>query len=119
MSAGFTPPPPDRGQLPSRRIALVALGWLLLMAAALGGTGWWEHRTRPEPQAPASPVMGRSEQANIDQRPFALTDDARRLGASQRQRLESYGWVDRDAGLIHVPVERAREQVLAGEGGHE
>jgi hypothetical protein len=60
--------------------------------------------------------MGEAEISDVNQRPFALEDEAPRLRAEQAARLESYGWVDRNAGIIHVPIERAMEQVLEVEG---
>lgn len=116
MSAGYTPPPPDHGQLPGLRIALVAGGWLALVVVSLLATRWWEGRSRPSERAGPSPVMGSAELADVNQRPFALEDEAPRLRGAQQSRLDSYGWVDRDAGLIHIPVERALERVLAEEG---
>ncbi|WP_426752726.1 hypothetical protein [Myxococcus sp. Y35] len=116
MSTDYTPPPPDPGRLPGRLIALVAGAWLLLVVISLLATRWWEGRSRPLAHAGPSPVMGRGEVADVNQRPFALEDKAPRLRREQQSRLERYGWVDRDAGLIHLPVERAMEQVLAEEG---
>ena len=31
--------------------------------------------------------------------------------ASERQRLASYGWMDRSSGAVHIPIERAMELV--------
>ncbi len=54
--------------------------------------------------------------------------DLQSLRAREAARLESYGWVDRDAGRVHVPIsramelieERARESAAAsGVGGRE
>lgn len=33
--------------------------------------------------------------------------------ARQRQALESYGWVSKEAGIAHIPIERAIELVVA------
>ena len=33
--------------------------------------------------------------------------------AQQRQRLESYGWVDRDTGIAQIPIERAMALLVA------
>ena len=33
--------------------------------------------------------------------------------AQQRQRLEGYGWVDRDGGIAHIPIERAMALLAA------
>jgi hypothetical protein len=117
MSAGYTPPPPDHGQLPGRRIGLVAAGWLLLVVVSLLATRYWQGRSRPSERAGPSAAMGRVEVGIVNQRPFALEDGAPRLRGAQESRLDGYGWVDRDAGVIHLPVERAVDAVLAEEGG--
>lgn len=39
-----------------------------------------------------------------------LTDEpafAKRYITSQKKHLESYGWVDRERGIVHIPIERA------------
>ena len=35
----------------------------------------------------------------------------------QRERLHGYGWVDRDAGVVHVPIEQAIERVVSEQAG--
>jgi hypothetical protein len=39
----------------------------------------------------------------------------RELLAKEREQLESYGWVDRDAGVVRIPIERAI-QIVAENG---
>jgi hypothetical protein len=34
------------------------------------------------------------------------------LRAAAEQRLHSYGWVDRQAGVVHIPIERAMELIV-------
>jgi hypothetical protein len=69
--------------------------------------------------APA--VVGRPERLNVDQTPpeprlqSAPLHDYRIYVTQQEQRLNSYGWVDRKAGTVHIPVPRAME--LAVEKG--
>lgn len=44
--------------------------------------------------------------------PRLQTDDAAdlaRLRFAEETRLHAYGWVDREAGIIHLPIERAME----------
>ena len=36
----------------------------------------------------------------------------RQLDAGQLERLNSYGWVDQQAGTAHIPIERAMELVV-------
>jgi hypothetical protein len=43
------------------------------------------------------------------------TDKAHYL-AEKRRRLESYGWVDRQAGIAHIPIDVAMKQLTDGQG---
>lgn len=115
MSSGYTPPPPEHEGLPALLIAVVAAAWLGLVAVSLLAIHWWESESRPPESAGTPARMGETEIANVNQRPFALEDEAPRLLRRQRARLRTYGWVDRGAGVIHLPVEQAVEQVLAEE----
>ncbi|HRX85573.1 MAG TPA: hypothetical protein P5572_11195 [Phycisphaerae bacterium] len=38
--------------------------------------------------------------------------DLAELHARERERLTSYGWADRAAGAVHIPIERAKKLVL-------
>ena len=116
MSEGFTPSPPEHGRLPSQLILAVAVGWMVLVGLFVLGIRWWQGESTPAASAGTPTRMGELEIADVNQRPFALEDEAPRLRAEQRARLERYGWVDRGAGVIHVPIGRAMEQVLAEEG---
>jgi hypothetical protein len=48
----------------------------------------------------------------IDDRNFGPATDEELARASARQRLDSYGWVDRERGLVHVPLSVAIELYL-------
>jgi len=37
---------------------------------------------------------------------------AQQLKAAKEAELRSYGWVDQPAGIIHIPIDRAYEQVI-------
>jgi hypothetical protein len=43
------------------------------------------------------------------------SDDMARMKAEEQQRITSYGWVDRKAGIARIPVDRAME-ILAKSG---
>lgn len=43
--------------------------------------------------------------------------DLAALRAREAARLSSYGWVDRQAGVVHIPIERAMELLVARRGG--
>jgi hypothetical protein len=49
------------------------------------------------------------------QRPRLQTDapaDLQQMRARETATLESYGWVDRQKGIVHIPVERAMELLV-------
>ena len=43
-------------------------------------------------------------------------EQLRQLDADQLEQLNSYGWVDQQAGTVHIPIERAMQlEVAAGD----
>jgi hypothetical protein len=83
----------------------VAVAWLLARDGPAGGAS--------EPGHP-------SEVSAMETTPFAI----RAQGLEDRARasgwLASYGWIDRRAGLVHIPIERAIDlyiQRRAARGG--
>jgi hypothetical protein len=50
----------------------------------------------------------------VDQVPFAIDNRLQRWRQEHEARLNGYGWVDRDKGIAHVPIERALEAVAGG-----
>ena len=39
-------------------------------------------------------------------------DDLANLRRSEEQLLTSYGWVDRNAGIVHIPIDRAMKLIV-------
>jgi hypothetical protein len=113
----FTPPPPEREALPGRQVALgIGVSLVFVAACLLVARGWELYGIPSNPAPPAR--VGESEIGRVFQRPFALEDTAKRSKAEQREQLDSYGWVDREHGIIHIPIERAMQAVVATEGEH-
>ncbi|NOK21663.1 hypothetical protein [Corallococcus carmarthensis] len=112
------PPPPELERLPTAwlvRVGAVALG--LLAAASVSAWGLWI-LWRPASERPLPMPPGTVQVGMVDQAPFTLDRRADALKARQRERLEGYGWVDVDAGVIHQPIDAAMRQLLSGsEGG--
>jgi hypothetical protein len=95
----------------------VALGLLLVMAvfaAAVGVARWLQVTTLGpgEESLPLPAVLGQPEIHGVNQPLFRLDDRARRRRAKDAQRLRSYGVVDADAGLAHIPIEEAMERLI-------
>ncbi len=68
----------------------------------------------PHGQPPPPPVIGRPEIGMVNQRLFGEQPGAREIQQRAAERLGSYGWVDRDAGLVHLPIDRAVDLVAKG-----
>jgi len=110
------PQEPDR--LPAGKILAVALASAVIFVLSV----LWVHRVlRDESHAiaPAGPTqippeVGQNQIGMVNQRLFQLQDEGLKKRQEQEKRLNSYGWVDRDKQIIHLPIERAMEQ-MAGE----
>jgi hypothetical protein len=65
------------------------------------------------PAAPAE--IGKNKIGIVEQRLFSLAVEPADVRRRQLERLHSWGWVDRNAGIVHVPVEEAMARVAKGE----
>jgi len=120
MSEPSTSPPPvgprpEEERLPFGKMAAVGIAAVVLFS---GAVAWARHmlaeETRaalPHGEAPA-PRVGQDEIGIVDQKMFELEGRAERLRRDQLQRRDSYGWVDRDAGVIHIPIQRAMDETV-------
>lgn len=95
----------ERTDLSLRAIAIVALGILLLLGVApLIMIGVFPRaRGDVDRHLSISPPEPRLQ-----------TDPAADLGAyvrREQQLLDSYGWVDRERGIAHIPIEAAMERL--------
>ncbi len=108
--------PAPRHETTDTRIAPVVWGGVVLaVAAALTAAvayGVFDYlATRPVPQS--NPMAAEEQQVppepRIEEHP---TIELRDLRQAEDQRLDSYGWVDRDKGTVHIPVDRAMELQL-------
>lgn len=67
-----------------------------------------------EPPAPArAQAVLRGEVSNVRMDLFRAQGAGQALQAEQARRLSQYGWVDRQAGLVHVPIDVAIDLELA------
>jgi hypothetical protein len=119
MSDAPSPPPltnpPEEERLPFGKVAAVGLAAVVLFS---GAVVWTRHllveETRaalPQGEAPA-PRVGQDEIGIVDQKMFELESRAEVLRRQKLQRRDSYGWVDRDAGVIHIPIQRAMDDTV-------
>jgi hypothetical protein len=66
---------------------------------------------------PAPSEIGKDEIGIVDQVEFSQDGRLEEWRAAKRKRLDGYGWVDRDKGLVHIPVEKAMDQVVSQTAG--
>ncbi|HEX3772982.1 MAG TPA: hypothetical protein VHV51_00890 [Polyangiaceae bacterium] len=96
--------------IPLRRHLLTAA--LAFVVAALGvfaARQLLHHARRGERSLLHAPLAG------LEHSSIAQTERGIERETAQKKRLSSYGWVDRNAGLAHIPIERAIELRAKGQ----
>lgn len=124
------PPAPHPGgyearDLPAAWPLVFGACLVLALALALGGTfalQWAQVGQGPSLLAPVGEITGQGQppvtgapqlQAGLGRGQQA--DEVQQVRQMWDQRLHSYGWVDQQAGVVHIPIERAME-LLAERG---
>lgn len=107
----------ERDVIAARPLALALV--LTLVMIALAGAGlWWGYQLIREPrqEMPEQPLRATGEAAaDLQRQPL---EERAELEARMQQRLNSVGWVDRDAGVVHMPIDRAMDLLVErGLGG--
>jgi hypothetical protein len=101
-----------------RAIAQFGVG-LLVLGAAIYLVVWLffgflsERSARASGQLPYPLAAG--QQDRVPPEPRLQTNpraDLRELRESEDKRLDSYGWVDRNAGIVHIPIDDAIKLTL-------
>jgi len=103
----------------TRRLALVGVASLTLFFLASVASSMVLRARRAELNPDGPPALpgeaGKPKIGIIEQQLF----ENARTGTSWREEelryLSNWGWVDRQAGVVHEPVERGMERVLRGE----
>jgi hypothetical protein len=70
-----------------------------------------EYVAKGLPPKPA--LIGQPEIGIIDTTEFDMDDRLEKWKAAKQRRLNGYGWVDRGKSLIHIPIDKAIDQVVA------
>jgi hypothetical protein len=98
---------PDR--VPAGRLALIAAAALAIFAIGIAASAWMQSRRQPtlRPPLPAELLdkPGQPEAGIVDKTLFDAAAPATRRRQGDLDRLESYGWVDRDKKVVHIPIE--------------
>jgi hypothetical protein len=88
-----------------------ALGLMLMIGGALATTFFlFDYFV---PRAGVTPNFATEVQSFPEPRlQIAPSQDLETLNEANRQKLESYGWVDRSAGVARIPIDRAMDIVV-------
>src|SRR5262245_45448443 len=120
MATGTVPRGHEERDVRVRTIFVLGVGFLAV-AAVIQVVLWfhlrglWALRQRRLP--PPSPVATALPDAPPEPRlQTAPAVDLQALRAAEQAELDGYGWVDRDAGVVRIPIARAME-LLAKEPG--
>jgi len=94
----------------------VGIGSILIFAVATVWSTYILNSTRAEMQPAGPPPLPKQvdqyEVGIVNQRVFALDQRAAQKRLQQIERLRSYGWVDREAGVAHIPIDEAMKMYL-------
>lgn len=99
-------------------LVAVTVGAMLILIAFFDALEWASAGADPEPAPMAFEPDRQPPQPRLQRLP---TRELETLRAEERAVLESYGWVDRDEGIVRIPIERAMELIAerAGEPSGE
>ncbi len=112
--AGGAPPPHEPATLRANAVALAGALLLLGIAAVMLATGGYL-RAVPEPEGPVAVTLSADEIATLKgAREWARPSELAALRQSERRHLDGYGWVDRPAGVVRIPVDRAMALIASG-----
>ncbi len=94
----------------------VGIGALVVVfIAAWVATGYLRMKVGERPVLPIPPDIGQSKIGMVEQQIFELADRGERARDARLKQLGSYGWIDRDRGVVSMPIDRAMELVAKGE----
>ena len=112
-------PPAEEDWVPSRRIVLVGVASLVLFFVGSLAAGLALRAVRRELNPDGPPTMpgevGKAKIGMVEQRLFENANQGLAWRAQAEQRLRSTGWVDRQKGIVHIPIDRAMDLVERGQ----
>jgi hypothetical protein len=115
---GDAHPPAEEDRVPSGRI--IAVGAAALIVFTLGsvaaGVGMVAMRKTVNPEGDHAPPAeaGKPKIGMIEQRLFEHSNMGVAWREGQQRRLGSFGWVDKQKGVAHIPIDQAMEMVEKG-----
>lgn len=87
---------------------------VIFFLAGLASTSYLRVRQGERGPLPVPAELGKSKIGMVEQQLFERSVRGERDRTARQERLRSYGWVDRGAGVAHIPIEQAMDLVAKG-----
>jgi hypothetical protein len=105
----------EEDRIASSPILVVGAGALVVFFLASWVTlSFLRVKEGDRPLLPVPQEIGLSKIGLVEQQLFESSNRGERDRAAREERLRSYGWVDRKAGVVHLPIDRAMELSAQG-----
>jgi hypothetical protein len=95
--------------VPGKIVVLVLGGAVLIASLAVAVEALMLAKAEPRGRLRSALPRETAAVGSIQQRTFDRRGVGTELKAAQLRHLTSYGWVDRDRGVVHVPIDRAMD----------
>ncbi|HSN90585.1 MAG TPA: hypothetical protein VLS93_05115 [Anaeromyxobacteraceae bacterium] len=107
--------PTEEDRISTGPVLWVGAGSLVVFfLASLATTSYLHLREGQSPPPPVPAEVGQSKIGLVEQQLFEVSLRGEQQRKTQRERLESWGWADRERGTLHMPIERAMELTAEG-----
>jgi hypothetical protein len=94
-------------------LSLAGAVMLLLLLGLVSAGAVWRYLARHKPAEHPPPIALEREALFPEPRlQLAPREDLRALRAWEEAALNSYGWIDRTAGVVRLPIERAMDLIV-------
>jgi hypothetical protein len=108
-------PPTEEDRISTPTILWVGIGSLLVfLVASFATVSYLRMAVGERPPLPVPPEVGESKIGMVEQQLFQLSFRGERERAAKLEHLGSWGWVDRERGLLHMPIDRAMDLTVKG-----
>lgn len=105
----------EEDRVPVLRLVLVGVAALVIFfIGSLAAVSYLRYRQAERGPIPVPPEVGQSKIGLVEQQQFDMSLRSDRAKAKQLERLGSLGWVDRQAGVAHIPIDVAMQLVAQG-----
>lgn len=105
----------EEDRISSGKVVAVGVGALVVFFfASLAAVSYLRLRQSEQPPPTIPAELGQSKIGMVEQQIFDVAVRGTRDRARRLEKLGSYGWVDRDGGVVHIPIDRAMDLVAKG-----